>query len=340
MMNDEAFSISSRQIKPKIVFEELLNFLVKNKIEIPSYYTIAFTITNVINSYEDYLLNLIDKNIKEDQKKLLNQLLESKQIKNTVENEIYPYYYKLTQLKKVNQSLRPMKIKNSVSNFKYLNDIFNKLYDLIKILDLSPDIISYYANAVLKSDIRNIARRKKNNQYLHLIAFVVHSFYRHHDTLVDILLRSVQNYINKAKKEYKSKQFDDRKEIIKNTKELINSVSVPINIVSEIKNVINSDKLSNKDKIEKIKEILTKDNTTKIKKEQFKRLKANVKDSLKDKEYYDILEISSRKLQNRVSSIVLNAVFSVNTSDKNLIDAISNFKNNEKLIAKDLPMNF
>ena len=191
-LKEEARHIVQKGLKPKTVLSELLNYLVNNKIEIPKYYTLAVIVTDAINKHENHLLKLIESNITEEQILMLDNLLEINKFEDDNKSEIQgAVFYKLTLLKKINQSLRPKKISDSVHNYKYIKSLYEKLSKLIQILNLSPDIVEYYANIVLKSDIRNIVRRKDSKRYLHLISFVIHGYYKHHDSLVDILLKSV-----------------------------------------------------------------------------------------------------------------------------------------------------
>ncbi|MBK9662532.1 MAG: hypothetical protein IPO71_05370 [Nitrosomonas sp.] len=49
-----------------------------------------------------------------------------------------------------------------------------------------------HANSVLKSEIFQITRRRDEDRYLHLLAFIAHQYYRLQDNLVDVLLNSIR----------------------------------------------------------------------------------------------------------------------------------------------------
>ncbi|MCD4655613.1 Tn3 family transposase [bacterium] len=61
---------------------------------------------------------------------------------------------------------------------------------------------------------------------------------------------------------------------------------------------------------------------------------------LKDNDYLDLLESKSLKLQNRVSLIVKNLEFEEETSDSQLIEAISFFKEKDGVLGVDAPIDF
>ena len=64
--------------------------------------------------------------------------------------------------------------------------------------------IGYYANAVLKSRTFQVTQRTEDDRLLHLVCFTAHQFYRLQDTLIDVLLKVVQNGLNAYKRHPKA----------------------------------------------------------------------------------------------------------------------------------------
>jgi len=93
-----------------------------------------------------------------------------------------------------------MKIKATVSNWQILRELYDEVLPIIAKLDLTHDGIRYYANTVVKSQVFTVSRRDDEDRYLHLICFIAHQFYRLQDTLVDILVKVVDNALNASKR--------------------------------------------------------------------------------------------------------------------------------------------
>src|SRR5256885_1836602 len=67
--------------------------------------------------------------------------------------------YKLTLLKRFSQSTKPAKIKANIEDLRILQPLYQEMAAVVDALDLTPEGVRYYANAVLKSHIFQVARR-------------------------------------------------------------------------------------------------------------------------------------------------------------------------------------
>ena len=109
--------------------------------------------------------------------------------------------YKLTLLKRFSQSTKPAKIKANIEDLRILRPLYQELEAVVEALDLTPEGVRYYANAVLKSQIFQVTRRADDNRHLHLVCFIIHQFLRLHDVLIDILLLSLQSTLSACERE-------------------------------------------------------------------------------------------------------------------------------------------
>src|SRR3990172_5838286 len=182
----EAMSLSSKQIKPKLMFLSLIDFIRQKKIEVPSYNILSEIITNVLKHFEKELISSIEKHITPKEKNLLNNLLEF--------DEKY-----LTD-----------KIKENIEDLECLKALFDELNPIIEQLDLTPEIIMYYSQIVVKSQVFQINRRE-DKKYLFLISFVINQYYRLNDLLIEILMQAVQSSLNNSAKEHKEKIYESRR---------------------------------------------------------------------------------------------------------------------------------
>lgn len=194
-LQNEALHQVKRQIEPKQIFIHILNLLIQNKFEIPSYHRLAELITLVYSEFERGLLTKINKKLRENDKKLLDTMLYEDDLSNST---------LLNQLKTINQSTKPKAIQASLALFDTVKDYFLKLKPVIDSLNLSPNGSSYYATWMQKAKLSQLKQfPEKEKLYLHMLAFIQHQFYLRQDYFVDVLLKCVQSVKNTANKKLK-----------------------------------------------------------------------------------------------------------------------------------------
>jgi hypothetical protein len=140
----EALSLSNKQIKPRLMFMSLVDFLRERKIEIPKYNVFAEVITNALRDFEKALNVTIEKNLSIEEKGLLDNLLEFRdEYVDGDKQGLKIKRYKNTLLKKTNQSTRPSKIKENIRDLNCLESIFQEIKSIADKLNLSPELIQY-----------------------------------------------------------------------------------------------------------------------------------------------------------------------------------------------------
>ena len=336
----EAVSLCSKQMKPRFMFMSLVDFLREKRIEVPNYNILSEVITNALKFFERRLLSSIEKHLTLGKRHLLDELLDiSEEYLTEEKQDLKIKRYKVTLLKKSNQSTKPSKIRENIHDMECLKALFHKLEPIIDHLDLAPEVISYYAQLLIKSQIFQISRRE-DNKYLLLIAFVIHQYYRLNDVLVEILIQASQTAINTSAREHKESFYEarrDRHQIINNvSKSMINHIST----LQKIEEVIHGHELTNEDKVKIVESLLPKKKISEYFEIQ-KQLTLLEKEStriIKDDDYYDIMESRSIKLQNRVSEIIKRLYFDRETSDRKIIGAIEYYKKRDGLLGVDTPL--
>jgi TnpA family transposase len=306
------------------------------KIEIPSYTILVNLIIDEIKKHKQELVRIIENLLDSETKNMLDALFEKEDNQSSKVKR-----YKLTLLKKFNQSTRPKKIKENIEDLQTLKELFQALENILKELNLTHEGIRYYAHSVIKSEIFQVSRRADEDRYLHLIAFVVHQFFRLQDILIDIFLIAVQNNINTATREHKEIYYERRKEKNESVKKVVNYLDKNLFTISSIRKIINTPYLSNEEKIERIQVVLSEyEKQDSEVKEHISLFKEESEKILKNAEFYCIVEAKSIKLQNRTSDIVKNIEFDADTSSKSLIKAINYYKNKDGNIDKKTPIDF
>lgn len=335
---EEAQELSKKMYQPKNIFIFLVEILIAKNIEIPSYNILSEIITESFNNYEKELLKITEKNLTIEDKNLLDNILKIDEEYTNLNNDSKVKRYKITSLKKISYSPKPSKIKENIINMIVFKNIFSSLQNTIKELNLSNEIIKYYANWTSKTDVFNINRKEEQKIYLALICFIIHQYFTLQDTLVDSLFNSVQSIINSAIKEDKEIYFITKKEREEKTLEVINLTEKSISIYSDVKKIAFSFNLNNDQKIEQIQYIFNLNNNNI--KNDFEKIKDETKKQKNKNEYYKILESKYIKLQNRVSNIIKNLSFDEKSSNKNIIKAIKYFKQKNGDINQNAPFEF
>jgi TnpA family transposase len=336
---NEALLQCSNQMKPRFMFMSLVDFLREKKIEGLCYFALAEIITNALKQFEVKLLASINERLSPQERLLLDELLEVNEDFRKEKRGKRNSQYKITLLKKSNQSTKPSRIKENIEDLECIQSLFENLQSIVSHLNLSPEIVRYYAQLAIKLQVFQLARRDEN-RYLLLIAFVIHQFYRLNDTLVDILTQTSQSALNSAIREHKETYYENRHTQHKLWGELSKTLIDQLFTLENIKAVVDKETLTNDQKITAVKDYFLQASWPECSATRDK-LSAMGKEStriFKNADYYDILESHSLKLQNRVSDIVKQMHFDTVTSSKTLLDAIDYYRRKNGNLGGDAPI--
>lgn len=321
-----------RVLNPRTLFLEVLHQLHQNNTEIPSYNTLAERITEHYIIHENKLLDIIEAELTQEQKQILQPLLE---VPKKHATGVLNHY------KDFNQSLQPKAIEANVKVFNEIQAVIRPLIPLINSLSLTPQCCEYYATWMKKaklSQLKQLPDQRKS--YLRLIAFLQHQYTSRQDVFIDIFLRSVQSTKNSVVHQVKNQDQFSRHERRAAVQYLTKTNKKYRNVIDEIKEITSSTLLSDKEKVKKIKESLDQQEEKRNKKEQKKvgLFEKTLDDMVKD--YFETIERVSRKLQNRASHILKAVEFNPNNSDPKLMDAVNHFKESQGEITRQAPQSF
>jgi hypothetical protein len=317
LVEKEIFVMVRSQLRPKHILQQVVDILLRNKIEIPGYFTLAEIIGKSMLVYKKELGEIIEKQLTPENRLLLDTLLEREEAESEDDKL---KRYKLTLLKKFYQSTRPMKVKANKEDLAILSNLFHRLENVINAINLSDEGIRYYAQFVLQSRTNQMLQKSEQDKYLYIVAFIIHQYYKLQDGLLDTLIQVVQHAINKAREQEKTVYFEKREEDQLQKKQLLQTIE-------SIRSVLSSASVNSEQKLEQIEKLL-------LAHEQ----QANLKEE--PETHYIFLEEASLKLQKRVSDIIRQVEFNSDTSDKNLMQAIAYFKRKNGDIDKHAPLDF
>ena len=325
------------QLRPKAIFFQVLKLLETRKTEIPSAYALTTLITYESQQHQRQLTQTIEAHLSPTHRALLDALLDKQE-------PLWPsapqvQRYKLTLLKRFSQSTAPAKIKANIEDFRTLQPLYQEMATVVEALDLTPEGVRYYANAVLKSQIFQVTRRADENRYLHLVCFIIHQFLRLHDVLIDILLLSVQSTLNACEREYKERCYTSRTDQRQALHTFAEEVSERIgNPLAAIEMIAFSEQLTDTEKICHIQAILAHGQAQRhTLTSQLREVQQQVPEGNEDAEYHAVLETKSLKLQNRVADIVKELAFQGDDQTE-LLTAIQYYQQKQGVITQAAPV--
>ena len=206
---EEMARLARSQLKPRLIFWRSIETLVREKVEVPRYFRLAALILRAINGHKRTLVAIVERTLTAETRALLDGFL----IQEPADETAAPgktSAYKLTLMKKLSQSTKPSKVKERAGDLALAERLYQSLKPVLDELALNPEGIQYYAQSVIKAEIFQLTRRDEKDRYLHLLAFIVHQYYRLQDNLVDVLLSSLQSFQNGALREHKEQCYARR----------------------------------------------------------------------------------------------------------------------------------
>jgi len=325
------------QSRPKFMFSQTLDILTHRKTEIPNSRTLNELIADEIRRHQHGLTATIDENLPAATREFLDGLLDSPDA-NDEESRLQKS--RLALLKRISQSTKPTKIKGTVDDFRTLCELYHEVEPVIDLLDLTPEGIHYYAEAVLKSKVFQISQRGGDDRHLHLVCFAAHQCFRLQDTLVDILLTAVQATNGSCEREHKDIYYENRNERRQTVRRFLNRVDegafAPL---TKIESIAYDGELADSDKVRQIQEVLV---AAKDKREtaaeNLNGLQSQLERHVAEAEYYRALESKSLELQNRVSEIV--KVVEFHGSNDALMQSIQHYKEKDGAVTQSAPIDF
>ncbi len=301
----------ARQVKPKLIFWESVDWLIANRVVVPTYFQLSEFILKSLKQHKEKLIATIQAEMTGEIKSFIDDLFVQ-------EGEHRVSAYRLTLLKKFSQSTKPTQIKERCADLVLLSGAFGKIVPFLTKLDLEGDGLLYFATSVIKSDIFQLNQRSEEDRYIHIIAFIAHQYYRLQDNLVDTLLSSINGFENSVRRQYKDLCYENRMQSIASEHHL----KLLLHKIKELTegNLMPDEKLS------QIKCLLQE--TPHIE---------DTKDNHLD--YVDLLEKQAIRLQNRIAPIVKIIEFQ-SDKDSPLMQAIRFFQKKDGVITKNAPLDF
>lgn len=328
---------AENQLKPRKILTALLDYCWQSQIRIPSYHELNSIIAESFNSNERKLLATLKSSLDLKARRKLDAMLFSKD--NASSRSKHP----ITSLKTISQSLKAGEISRSVAYTELFRDYFRDFSTCIEGISLSDQATEYYTTWLHKANAQQLSQfSDRNKAYLHLLAFIKHQFYKRQDTLVDILLKSVTAAIHAAKKHVADIDQATKAERNNAIQALSKSHKTATQMLKEVSSIVKAPYATPSEKYYKIEELIQDYEECLDEKNDhlIRELEERVDREGLNRAYYDALAAQSRKLQNRVGSIVRLLDFEASPNSERLMDALLNYKNSDGNVGQNPPVAF
>ena len=324
-------------LRPRPVFLEAAQILVRRRIALPSYFVLSTLVATALTRFQRELAGIVDRHLTDEQRAMLDALLDKEPA-----DPDDGHRYRLTLLKKPYLSTRPAKIRANLEDLKQLLALYLDLQPVVAALALNPEMVRYYAYSVRKSRIAQVSRRDAADRHLHLIAFIIHQTFRLNDILADTLLSAVQSAVNAAEKAHKDSYYQAREQRAESLAARADRLGQEFReTLAALKRIVADPQLSDRDKVALMEAALNAEdahpNPTEQRIEAFKR---DLVATHQGPDYHALLEARSVKLQHRVADLVRQLRFAPNCSWPALWDALKHYQDQAGAIDKRAPVTF
>ncbi len=159
-----------KQMKPRLIFGALIEYLHTNKIECISYYPLAEIISNSVNQYQSKIVQNLHRELSEENILQLDELL--KPLDSTAAKPVSL----LNTLSSFNHKRNPKSIKKNCRKLETIRTIYSSIAPIVSKLSLSPETVQYYAEVTLSLQLNQLLKRDES-RYLYLLCFIISKAY-------------------------------------------------------------------------------------------------------------------------------------------------------------------
>ncbi len=189
-LHQQAQQLAKLSSRPITICRELIHFLQRQHIVLPSYRFLQETISAVLNNEQNRLTNILQQHLAANDIEAFQQLLADT-----------PGLHEITQLKQAPRNFREGEIKRELWRGQQLHPFYRCAKTLIPHLGISRGNVKYYASLVGYYSVYKLNRMDTWQVYVYLLCFAYHRTQRLHDNLINSFLYHVRQFWEEARTE-------------------------------------------------------------------------------------------------------------------------------------------
>lgn len=335
----QAAQLVENQESPRNIFQTLKRVCWRRQWVIPTYSELAAIITASFNYTEQRCLHMIQNTQRLNDTQALEELLQPIEEPVTAGHKA-----PLTTLKKIDQSMEVRATNQSAKTLALFRDHFFKFAHLYDALSISDKAVEYYASWLTRARHQQAtAFPDRNKTYLHLLCFIKHQFYKRQDHAVDTLLKKTRHADNAARKAMGAISTAEESERIEAIESLRRAYLTDSQFTKAALAIIEDQRGGPEERLHKLDRLAEDYRASSDHDEDTPdhSLLDRVVDRYKRRaSYYDALEGHAGALRRCLSSTLVNLVFDGSSKDKDILDAIDRYKQQEGRIGANPPTAF
>jgi TnpA family transposase len=233
-----------QQMNPVGVFRSAVDTLRARRWELPTYAALAGVVTDAFRTVEQQLTTQLAELLTPAVRQQLDALFTT-----AADEPAHAHRpYRLTTLKRSLELMRPAAIRANVQDYAVLQALFTQVYPVVQGLDLSEEVVRYYARYVERAQVFQV-RQQADKKYLMVLCFVVYQYYQVGDLLTETLLQAVQTHRNAAQRETQERDYRQQQDTAAQLRELLDGVVAHGTALAQLEDVAFSFACTNEEKV-------------------------------------------------------------------------------------------
>ena len=333
-LETEALSLAQLYWEPRQIFLRLVKWLVSARVQVPCSDTLSRLVAKALTAHRYTVAQQLHTH--------LTPML-CQQLMTLLTAPTHPQrgaHYQLTQLKRLSQSTKPTKVRLRLQDLEQIRTLYDLVAPLQQRLALPQSGIIYYGTLTMNLPPFDLVRRREADRMLHLLAFVIHHYFRLQDNLVDVFLNVLPATLNSLHREQMEQYYAQRETHTMSLTALLTLLETNVlTAFKTIQRIVESTTMTSDEKVDRIQHIFATQKTTHHQlAEAMTPLKARVEDTTKRDTYYAALERRSLRLQARLMPILKGLVWE--GTDHAMLTAIHYVQAHKGTVWHDAPRRF
>ena len=310
-----------QQMNPVAVFHSAADYIRTHRWEVPTYAALAGLVTEAFRTVEQDLTTQLAHRLTPAVRQQLDALFTTPE--EAPAHSHRPY--RLTTLKRSLELMRPMAIRANVQDYAVLQALFTQVYPVVQALDLSEEVVRYYARYVERTQVFQV-QQQADKKYLMVLCFVVYQYYQVGDLLTETLLQAVQTHRNAAQRETQERVYRQQQDTAGQLRQVLEGVVSHGAALAQLEAVAFSFARTNEEKVEALLAWLQTPAVA-----AFGQLGQTAQQLRKGGggsrtgPYYQIIEERSRTLQRRLGEILRSVAYE-GAADSPLAQALTQYR--------------
>ena len=328
-------NFARQQMNPVAVFHSAADYIRAHRWEVPTYAALAGLVTEAFRTVEHQLTTQLGHHLTPAVRQQLDALFTTPE--EAPAHSHRPY--RLTLLKRSLELMRPMAIRANVQDYGVLHALFTQVYPVVQALDLSEEMVRYYARYVERTQVFQV-QQQAEKKYLMVLCFVVYQYYQVGDLLTETLLQAVQTHRNAAQRETQERVYRQQQDTAGQLRQVLEGVVSHGVALAQLEDVAFSFARTNE---EKVTALLAWLQTPAV--ADFAQLGQTAQQLRKGGggsstgPYYQIIEERSRTLQRRLGEILRTVAYE-GAADSPLAQALTQYRARDGQVSPQPPTAF